>query len=229
MSRFFKIKSIPKLFWSSPHPLTLRPPIKSVIFLFLGLIIFGFGEALLIASSAGVSPWTVFAQGISNVTGWSVGFATFAVGCAVLFLWIPLKQKPGIGTILNIIIISTTIDLLIPILPTFEHPVLRAFEASFGVIAVGFGSAIYLIANLGPGPRDGLMTGVQELTALPLATVRGSIEVSIVFLGWLLGGIVGFGTLMFAFGIGPCVAGFMYLMSRLVAENCAKTGKKFMQ
>ena len=172
----------------------------------IGLLLFGLGEALLVASGAGVSPWTVFAQGFSKVTDWSLGFSTFTISFFVLLLWIPLREKPGVGTVLNIIIISLTLDLVAPYLPVFDNPVLKIAEAALGVVITGIGGGIYLIANLGPGPRDGLMTGLQRKTGFPLATIRSIIEISVVIVGWALGGVVGLGTLLFAFGIGPCVA-----------------------
>tara|TARA_B100000683_G_scaffold234781_1_gene238177 strand:+ start:314 stop:901 length:588 start_codon:yes stop_codon:yes gene_type:complete len=172
----------------------------------IGLLLFGLGEALLVASGAGVSPWTVFAQGFTKVTDWSLGFSTFTISFFVLLLWIPLREKPGVGTVLNIIIISLTLDLVAPYLPVFDNPVLKIAEAALGVVITGIGGGIYLIANLGPGPRDGLMTGLQRKTGFPLATIRSIIEISVVIVGWALGGVVGLGTLLFAFGIGPCVA-----------------------
>ena len=204
------MKAVPKLFWSSPNALTIRPPITSVVVLIFGLLLFGLGEALLIASGVGVSPWTVFAQGVTNVTGWSVGFATLVVSICVLLLWIPLRQTPGLGTILNIIIIALVLDNALPYLPKFDQLGLKVVEGIVGVIITGFGGALYLIANLGPGPRDGLMTGLQSRTNLPIAWVRSAIELSVVAFGWSLGGIVGVGTLLFAFGIGPSVAVFLY-------------------
>ena len=207
--RFLKIKTVPTLFWSAPDPLTLCPPVMSLVLLVIGLVTFGLGEALLIASGAGVSPWTVFAQGVSLHAGWSIGFATFVISALVLLLWIPLRQKPGMGTILNIIIISVVLDVALPFLPRFDSLGLRLAEAAAGVVVTGIGGGIYLVANLGPGPRDGLMTGLQRVTGFPIAHVRGAIEVSVVIIGWLLGGVVGAGTLLFAFGIGPCVAASM--------------------
>ena len=209
---FLAVKAVPKLFWSSPNALTIRPPITSVVVLIFGLLLFGLGEALLIASGVGVSPWTVFAQGVTNVTGWSVGFATLVVSICVLLLWIPLRQTPGLGTILNIIIIALVLDNALPYLPKFDQLGLKVVEGIVGVIITGFGGALYLIANLGPGPRDGLMTGLQSRTNLPIAWVRSAIELSVVAFGWSLGGIVGVGTLLFAFGIGPSVAVFLYAL-----------------
>jgi len=189
--------------------------------LIIGLILFGLGEALLIASGAGVSPWTVFAQGFSKVTNWSIGLSTFTISFFVLLFWVPLRQTPGVGTILNIIIISLVLDLSAPYLPLFETSAMRLAEAALGVIITGFGGGIYLIANLGPGPRDGLMTGLQRQTGHPLATVRSVIEISVVVLGWSLGGVVGLGTLMFAFGIGPCVATSMLFLQFCFVDRSA--------
>jgi uncharacterized membrane protein YczE len=190
-----------------------------VVLLVVGLVIFGIGEALMIASSVGVSPWTVLAQGITNITGWSVGLATFVVSFIVLLVWVPLRQTPGIGTVLNIIIISVVLDLALPFLPQFESLTLRVAEAAVGVIVTGIGGGIYLIANLGPGPRDGLMTGLQRLTGFPIAGVRSAIEISAVLLGWLLGGVVGVGTMLYAFGIGPCVAASMYMLLKAFGDE----------
>jgi uncharacterized membrane protein YczE len=216
---FLKIRAVPSLFWSAPRPLTIRPPVVSVVMLAIGIVTFGLGEALLIASGVGVSPWTVLAQGLTKITGWSVGLATFVVSVTVLLLWVPLRQTPGIGTILNIIVISVVLDLALPWLPRFDSLALRIAEAAAGVIVTGIGGGIYLIANLGPGPRDGLMTGLQRLTGFPIAWVRGAIEIGAVVLGWSLGGVAGIGTLLFAFGIGPCVAATMYGLQRIFGSS----------
>ena len=216
---FLKIRAVPHLFWSAPRPLTIRPPAVSVAMLAFGLAIFGLGEALLIASGVGVSPWTVLAQGITNITGWSIGLATFVISVLVLLAWVPLRQTPGMGTILNIIIIAVVLDLALPWLPRFDTLALRIAEAALGVIVTGIGGGIYLIANLGPGPRDGLMTGLQRLTGFPIAGVRSAIEIGAVALGWSLGGVVGIGTLMFAFGIGPAVAAAMYGLQRVLGGD----------
>ena len=215
----FKIKAIPRLFWSSPKILTIKPPIVSFAFLILGLIIFGLGEALLIAAGVGVSPWTVFAQGFSIHTGWSIGVSTAVVSSIVLFLWVFLKQAPGLGTIFNIIIISIVLDFSLPYLPNFETFLLNILMAASGVFITGFGGAIYLIANLGPGPRDGLMTGLQRITGYPIAIVRGSIEVTVVVLGALLGGVAGIGTLFFAFGIVPSLALSILVLTKLFSPK----------
>lgn len=222
--KFLSVKEVPTLFWSAPKALTFKPPLTSFIFLVVGLFIFGVGEALIVAAAVGVSPWTVLAQGVAQSTGWELGFTTFVVSMAVLVCWIPLRQSPGIGTILNAVIIALVFSFLLPYLPTFDSVLLRVIEAIVGILITGFGGAFYLIANLGPGPRDGLMTGLQGVTKLPIAWVRSGIELSVIAIGWLLGGNVGFGTLMFALGIGPAIAMSMYLLVVLFGASEEKTG-----
>ena len=213
---FLSIKSVPKTSWSSDTPLNFKPRLKTFILLCLGLSLFGFGESLLIHSTIGVSPWTVLAEGLSLKLNWSVGFATFIVSVLVLSTWIFLKQKPGLGTLLNIIIIAGMIDVSLFLFDFSTNSyLLNILTGILGVLFVGLGSGIYLIANLGPGPRDGLMTGLQRITNFPIAWVRASIEISVVILGWILGGTVGLGTLMFAFGIGPAVALGLYLTNKI--------------
>jgi len=210
----FSLKKIPTLSWSSFDELNFKPRIITLLYLIIGLILFGLGETMLITANAGVSPWTVLAQGISIKTGYSIGITTFIVSIGVLILWIPLKQKPGIGTILNTIIISIVLDVSLPYLPTPESFFLQALQVFIGVIIVGLGSGFYLISNLGPGSRDGLMTGLQKKTNLPIALIRATIEVSAVVFGFYLGGVVGIGTLVFAFGIGPAVSAGLFFVSR---------------
>jgi uncharacterized membrane protein YczE len=211
---FLKIKNIPKVSWSSERPLNLKPKFSTFFFLCLGLIFFGLGEGLLIVSFAGASPWSVLAQGISLNVDLSIGIITILVSIAVLIFWVPLNQKPGIGTILNAIIIGLMIDVCIKYVPTPENYISQIFLAIVAVITVGLGGGIYLVANLGAGPRDGLMVGLQKKTNLPIAAVRGSLEITVMSIGWYLGGTVGVGTLLFAFGIGPCVALGLYLVGK---------------
>ena len=216
---FLKVTAIPKLAWTSPRPLTLRPPLISFIMLVTGQILFGLGEAMLIAAGVGVSPWTVFAQGMAIHTDLTIGQTTFIISAFVLLFWIPLRQTPGMGTVLNIIIISLVLDFSLPYLPVFEATSLKVMQAAAGVFITGFGGAIYLIANLGPGPRDGLMTGIQRLTGFPIAAVRSGIEISVVAIGWSLGGVVGIGTLLFAFGIGSCLSLSLYLLAAVFKKR----------
>ena len=212
LKTIFSLKTIPIVLWSSSHPLNYKPRLKTMFYLVLGLFLFGLGDAIIIGSGAGVSPWTVLAQGISNSTNWTIGFSTFIVSLSVLILWLPLRQQPGIGTILNLFIIAGTIDLTLPYLPTPTEYPNQVLQAAIGIIAIGLGSGFYLTANLGPGPRDGLMVGLQRKTDLPIITVRTALELMVVISGWLMGGLVGLGTLMFVFGIGPAVAGGLYIV-----------------
>ena len=154
------------------------------------------------------------AQGISLNTDISVGVVTFLVSVSVLFLWIFLKQKPGLGTLFNILIIASMIDLCIIFVPTPEIYYNKILLSIMSVLFVGLGTGFYLVANLGPGPRDGLMTGLQKKTNLPIALVRAFLEILVVSIGWYLGGTVGIGTLLFAFGIGPAVALGLYLVGK---------------
>ena len=208
------IKEIPKTSWSSKRPLNIKPKIKTLIFLIIGLFLFGLGETLLLASGGGVSPWTVLAEGLSIHSSYSIGWCTILVSFIVLILWIPLKQKPGIGTILNAIIVALVLDYALPYLPNPENYKFKVIQIIIGVLITGLGSGFYLIANLGPGPRDGLMTGVQRVTGKPIALVRSTIEVIVVFFGWILGGTAGIGTIIFALGIGPAVAVGIYFVSK---------------
>ena len=210
----FTLKEIPKLSWSSTHELNLKPKIKTLIYLIFGLILFGIGETLLVTAGIGVSPWFVLHQGLSIKTGYSIGVTTFIVSIFVLFFWIPLKQKPGIGTILNTILISVVVDLSIHYLPRPNESIYQLFQIVFGIIIIGFGSGFYLIANLGPGSRDGLMTGIQKKTKLSFSLVRTLIELSAVILGWYLGGVVGIGTVIYALGIGPFVSFGLYFVGK---------------
>jgi uncharacterized protein len=212
---FLSIKNVPKVSWSSHKPLNLKPKISTFFFLCFGLALFGLGEGLLIISATGASPWSVLAQGISLNVNFSIGTITLFVSIGVLLLWLPLNQKPGMGTILNALIIALMIDICIKFVPTPENYISQFVLAIVAVLTVGIGGGIYLVANLGPGPRDGLMVGLQEKTNLPIAFVRAFLEISVVSLGWYLGGTIGVGTLLFAFGIGPAVALGLFLTGKL--------------
>ena len=212
---FLKIKNIPSVFWSSDKPFNLKPKISTSFFLVFGLILFGLGEGLLIISASGASPWSVFAQGLSLNLGFSVGIMTIFISFIVLLLWLPLKQKPGIGTILNALIIGLMIDVCIRYVQTPENYINQILLGAFAVLTVGVGGGIYLVANLGAGPRDGLMIGLQKKTNLPIALVRAALEITVMSIGWYLGGTVGVGTVLFAFGIGPCVALGLFLVNKI--------------
>ena len=212
---FLKIKKIPKVNWTSDKPHNLKPKLSTFFFLCFGLMLFGLGEGLLIVSFTGASPWSVLAQGISLKVNLTIGTITLLISIAVLILWIPLGQKPGMGTILNALIIALMIDLCIKFVPTPSNYINQLILAIVSVITVGIGGGIYLVSNLGSGPRDGLMVGLQKKTNLPIALVRAVLEITVVSAGWYLGGIVGVGTLLFAFGIGPCVALGLYLVDKI--------------
>jgi hypothetical protein len=222
-SEIFSIKKIPNVVWSSEDSFNLKPKPLTFLFLVFGLFLFGLGESLLITSGAGVGPYTVLALGISNLTDWSIGLSTLVISIFVLLLWIPLKQKPGMGTILNAFIIALTIEFSVYYLPYPEYYPMQVLQVVIGVLTIGLGSGFYLISNLGAGPRDGLMIGLQKISNLPIYSIRTAIEISVVVLGSicllnnidkLLGEVVGLGTVIFALGIGPSVALGLYLVNK---------------
>lgn len=167
---------------------------------------FGAGEGCLVASELGNSPWTVFAEGLSKQTGLSVGAATVATSFGVLLLWIPLRERPGLGTVANALVIGPALDATLLVLPDGASLGVRALEVGGGIVLVAVGSAFYLGAALGPGPRDGLMTGLHRASGRPIALIRGAIEVSALVVGVALGGTFGVGTVAFALLVGPAVA-----------------------
>ena len=213
--KIFTVRSVPTTQWSSDEPLNFSPKPVTLFFLILGLFLFGLGESLIITASIGMSPWTVLAEGLSLTSGLSIGVLTFIISLVVLLLWIPLKQKAGIGTILNVIIIAAVIEWSLPYLPHPETYLMQIFQAILGTLIVGFASGIYLIANLGPGPRDGLMTGCQRVTNLPIAWVRVFLEITVISIGWVLGGTIGVATVIFAFGVGPAVSLGLYFIASI--------------
>tara|TARA_B110000305_G_C19418889_1_gene629669 strand:- start:1080 stop:1727 length:648 start_codon:yes stop_codon:yes gene_type:complete len=213
---FLQIKKIPKLSWSSKSPKNLKPSFKTLFLLCFGLTIFGLGEGLLIISTIGASPWNVLHEGLALNLGLSVGTWAFLISLIVLILWFFLDEKIGMGTILNVIIIAIMIDLTIFFFEAPEFWINQFLLVIISVLMVGLGSGIYLIARLGPGPRDGLMTGLQKKIGSSIALIRGAIEVIVVLCGWSLGGTVGIGTLMYAVGIGPAVAFGLYIVKKSI-------------
>ena len=205
-SKIFLISSVPVTSWSASKPNIFFPKVETFIFLCLGLFLFGIGESILVISQNGVTPWTVLAEGIANKVNIGIGLSTFIISCTVLIFWLPLKLKPGLGTIMNIIIIALTMGVTIPFLYFLNEIFNPIFLSFFGTFLVGFGSGIYLIANLGPGTRDGLMTGISKNYNKPISLIRFSIEFTVVFFGWILGGTLGIGTIIFAVFIGPFVS-----------------------
>jgi uncharacterized membrane protein YczE len=196
-----------------------RPGPRRLGTLLVGLWLFGTGEALLVDSDLGVSPWTVLAEGVSVQTPLAVGVATIAISFVVLLLWIPVRQKPGIGTFFNAVVIGIAIDVTLLYLPGDWPLAVRLLEIPLGVGLVGLGSGIYLAQRLGPGPRDGLMTGLSRRTGRSLRLTRTLIEGAALALGWLLGGTVGIGTVAFALGIGPAVQFFLGRFDSRPAEE----------
>jgi uncharacterized membrane protein YczE len=189
-----------------------------VAILFFGLAIFGLGDALVVQSNLGNAPWTVFAQGLSLKTGLSLGWATFVTGCFVLLIWIPLRERPGFGTISNIVIISAAIEFGVSVFPLQETLIGGLASALIGIALVGLGSALYITCGLGPGPRDGAMTGIHQRTGVRVGRVRMGIEVTVLVVGALLGGQLGLGTALFALLIGQSVAISFGIVARLTSK-----------
>ncbi|WPO85954.1 hypothetical protein SCB71_17285 [Herbiconiux sp. KACC 21604] len=171
--------------------------------LVVGLVLYGIADALIIRAAIGVSPWTVFAQGLSNVTGLGIGLLTNIVGLCVLALWIPLRQRPGFGTVLNVLLIGPSIELGLWLLPAVSELWQQALLFTAGLLLLAVASGIYIGAKMGPGPRDGLMTGIHSRLGWPIWRGRALVEGSVLVVGWLLGGNVGVGTVLFATLIGP--------------------------
>jgi len=215
ISKIFSLTSVPSLFWSAPTPLSIKPPLLSVLFLFAGLSIFGFGHAILFGSNFGVSPWMVFAQGLAIQFEIGIGLSIIVVSFGVLLFWIPLKEKPGIGTFINFFVVAAVIEITLPYIPYQTDISLKLLQVFLGILVIGIGGSIYLIANLGPGPRDGLMTGISKKTEIPMAYVRNALEISVVIIGWSLGGTAGVGTLIFAIMIGPVIVAYIYLLKTI--------------
>ncbi len=209
-------KTIPPTPWRAEHRWQLSP--ARVAILFFGLAIFGLGDSLLVQGNVGNAPWTVFAQGLSLKTGFPLGVSTFLISVAVLLIWIPLKEKPGFGTLSNILLIATFIQVGISIFP-LQHSL--AMGVSFdllGIILVGIGSSLYITCGLGPGPRDGAMTGIHQATGIRVGRVRLGIELTVLIVGRLMGGTVGVGTLLFALLIGESIAISLGIVARLTSR-----------
>jgi uncharacterized membrane protein YczE len=178
---------------------------RRVIQLLVGLFLYGAGCALTIEAGLGVDPWTVFAQGLSIHTGIGIGWITNIVGFLVLLLWIPLRQKPGVGTIANILLVGTSIQFVLWLVPPVSGLALQIPVLLGGILLVALASGLYIGARFGPGPRDGLMTGMNARLGWPIWLCRALVEITVLAIGWLLGGNVGIGTILFAVLIGPLV------------------------
>ncbi|HET9519004.1 MAG TPA: hypothetical protein VFO77_14880 [Actinoplanes sp.] len=173
--------------------------------LYAGLVLYGFSMALLVRSELGVMPWDVLHQGLSRTVGGSLGLVSIVVGAAVLLLWVPLRERPGVGTVSNVFVIGIAIDASLWLLPDVDDLLLRAALVVGGVVLNAVATAAYIGVRLGPGPRDGLMTGLVRRTGRPVRVVRTAIELVVVLSGWLLGGTLGIATVLYALLIGPLV------------------------
>jgi len=178
---------------------------KRLVQLYAGLLLYGASMALMIRAGLGLDPWDILHQGLAERLPLSFGMVTIVVGALVLLAWIPLRQRPGVGTVSNVIVIGLAVDAALAVLPAPDDPALRLTFMLAGVGLNGVATAAYIGARLGPGPRDGLMTGLVRRTGRSVRLVRTSIEVTVLAAGWLLGGTVGVGTVVYALGIGPLV------------------------
>ncbi len=214
-------RTIPHTPWRAESTWSLglgRYHLERLLILIFGLTIFGLGDAFLIMSTLGNSPWTVLAEGISLNTPLNIGESTFIISVFILLLWIPLRQKPGFGTLANIVVIATAIELGLHIIPSTENLSLQLFYIFFGITLVGFGSALYITCGLGTGPRDGLMTGLHYKTGVRVGRVRLGIEIIALSVGALLGGSLGIGTALFALLIGQSVAISLGVVDRITSK-----------
>lgn len=175
----------------------------------IGLVLYGASLALMVEANLGLNPWSVFHQGLSQLTGLSLGLIVNAVGALVLLVWIPLRQKPGIGTICNVLLIGTSADVVLWLLPPIDGMALRIAFLVGAIVLNGAATGAYIGAGLGPGPRDGLTTGVVRLTGWQVRWVRMGIEVAVLALGWVLGGVIGVGTVLYALTNGPLLQIFL--------------------
>jgi uncharacterized membrane protein YczE len=209
-------KTIPHTPWRADHRWQLSP--SRVGILFFGLAVFGLGDSLLIQGNIGNAPWTVFAQGVALKSGWSIGLSTFIISIFVLLIWIPLRERPGFGTLANIVIIAIFIEVGTSIFPEQENYFSGIAFSLTGIAMVGVGSALYITCGLGPGPRDGAMTGIHGLTGIRVSRVRLGIESTVLAVGYLLGGTLGLGTVLFALLIGESVAISLGVLARLTPQ-----------
>lgn len=209
-------RTVPQVPWTAAHRWDLSP--KRVAILVFGLAIFGLGDGMIIQSGLGNAPWSVLAQGISLKSGLSIGTSTLIIGALVLSLWIPLKERPGFGTLANILIISLFIEVGTKIFPLQEGILTGLIFTFLGITLVGIGSALYITCGLGPGPRDGAMTGLHQRTGVRVGRVRLGLEVIVSIAGAALGGTLGLGTLLFALFIGQSVAISFGTLARLTSK-----------
>lgn len=209
-------RTIPATPWRAQHRWQLSPTRVSI--LFFGLAIFGLGDSLLIQAENGNAPWTVFAEGFSERFDIEIGLSTFIISVFVLLIWIPLRERPGFGTLSNIVLIALFIQIGTSIFPTMSYLPWQIGYDLLGIAMVGIGSALYITCGLGPGPRDGAMTGIHRVTGVRISRVRMGIELTVVLVGWFMGGTVGVGTLLFALLIGESIAISLGVVARLTSR-----------
>lgn len=209
-------RTIPITTWTASHRWDLST--KRVLILCFGLIIFGFGDALMVQSFTGNAPWSVLAQGLSFKTGINMGTATFLISAIVLFFWWPLGERPGFGTLSNIVLIAIAIQFGVTFFPVANNLAVGILYDFLGVALVGIGSSLYITCGLGPGPRDGLMTSLHKVTGVRVGRIRLLIESGAFLIGWALGGRIGIGTAIFALFIGQSVAISLGVVSRITSK-----------
>jgi uncharacterized membrane protein YczE len=209
-------KTIPVTPWRAEHRWQLSP--TRIAVLFFGLAIFGLGDSLLVQGNIGNAPWTVFAQGLSRKSGLPLGVSTLLISIGVLLIWIPLRERPGFGTLSNIALIAGFIQIGIFIFPLQQSYLTGVAFDLMGIALVGIGSSLYITCGLGPGPRDGAMTGIHQRTGIRVGRVRMGIELTVLVIGWLMGGTIGLGTVLFAVLIGHSIAISLGVLARLTGR-----------
>ncbi|MFJ8544870.1 YitT family protein [Streptomyces sp. NPDC093586] len=187
--------------------------------LYGGLVLYGASSALLVRSGLGLEPWNVLHQGLAERTGLSMGMVLTVVGAAVLLLWIPLRQRPGLGTVSNVLVIGAAMDATLAVVPDTHGWTPRIAMMAAGIVLNGAATGLYIAARFGPGPRDGLMTGLNRRTGLSVRLVRTVLEITVVATGFVLGGTVGVGTLLYALSIGPLAQVFLRVFAVPVASE----------
>jgi uncharacterized membrane protein YczE len=202
---------VPTMPWSAEGS-NWRASATTLLVLLAGLVLFGLGEGSLVAAGLGNAPWTVLAQGVARRTPLDIGGATIVVSLVVLLGWIPLRQRPGLGTVGNVVVIGVVLDVASRVLPEPNAFAWQLLQVAVGIVTIAVASALYLTANLGPGPRDGWMTGLQRRTGIGIATVRTTIELCVLVLGIALGGHAGVGTVAFAILVGYVLAAIFRLL-----------------
>lgn len=222
-----KRTAVPTLAWSAKAP--WRPTPLSLFILITTLGVCGVGESLIIQSQLGAAPWTVLALGVNHFTPFSLGLTTFCISVVVLLLWLPLGLKMGLGTLMNALIIATTLHFILPVLPVANGLIMQWIYLLGGIVLLGVGTCFYLTCHMGGGPRDGLLVGIWQKVGRPIGQVRTVIELTVCGIGFLLGGTVGIGTLVFAFGVGQVMQLTFRLLETAKLKATQSTATKHSQ